>query len=117
MTGHPDLQRILKDAVQLTVQDDMYYNHGLLMNKRIDIHPKMTGHPDLQRILKDTVVKVFTAHGIRGVEIVENRRRDYVRIFQGVIKQLDSIRQSKDMKTGETPPSVEHEILPTPIFR
>ena len=49
--------------------------------------------------------------------IVENRKRRYAGISQGVIKQIDSIRQSTYKRRGDTTPSVEHRILPTPIVK
>ena len=35
------------EAYQLTVQDDMYYDHGLLMNQRIDIRRMLAGDVNL----------------------------------------------------------------------
>ena len=67
-------------AYQLTVQDDMYYDHGVLMNQRIDVRPTLIGVPNLLWILKEAVLKVFTTHGIKGMGIVENRKTNYVGI-------------------------------------
>ena len=36
------------EAYQLTVKDDMYYDHWLLMSQRIDVHPMLAGDVTLR---------------------------------------------------------------------
>ena len=63
------------------------------MNQRIDIHRMLAGDVNLQLRLKDAVLRAFADHGIRGVDLVEIRKRDLKRISQTLIKPLESIRQ------------------------
>ena len=41
------------EAYQMTLQDDMYYDHGLLMSQRIKLHYMMTGDLETQRKLRE----------------------------------------------------------------
>ena len=43
------------EASQLTLQDDTYYDHGLLMSQRIELHHMMAGALDMQLKLKEAV--------------------------------------------------------------
>ena len=105
------------EAYQLTVQDDMYYNHGLIMNQKIDIHRMLAGDVNLQLRLKDAALKAFANHGIKRVELVENCRRNFKGTSQNLIKQIESVRKNTYKKRGQTPPPVEYGILPTPIIQ
>ena len=52
------------EAYQLTLQDNMYYDHGLLMSQRTEIHLMVAGDVNLQLRLKDAVLRAFADHGI-----------------------------------------------------
>ena len=54
------------EAYQLTVLDDMYYDHWLLMSQRTDVHPVLTGDVNVQQRLVDAVLRGFRNHGIKG---------------------------------------------------
>ena len=95
----------------------MYYDHGLLMNQRIEIHRMLAGDVNLQLRLKDAVLRAFANHGIKGVDLVVNHRRDFKGISQNLIKQVESISQNTYKRRGETPPPVKYGILPTPIIQ
>ena len=47
------------EAYQLTLQDDLYYDHGLLMHQRIENHQLMNLGPKAQAQLKGVVIGVF----------------------------------------------------------
>ena len=53
----------------------MYYDHGLLMSQRIELHHMMAGDLDMQLKLKDAVLIALTDHSIRGVDLVETQER------------------------------------------
>ena len=95
----------------------MYNDHGLLLNQRIDVHHMMAGDVNLQLRLKDAVLTAFADHGIRGLKLVETRKRGFKGKSQTLIKQLETIRQSAYRKRGENSPAVEYGILPTPIIQ
>ena len=104
-------------AYQLTPQDDMYYDHGLLMSQSIEIHHMMAGDVNLQLRLEDAVFTAFVDQGIRGVDLVETRERGLTEKSQTLIKQLETVKQSAYRKRGENPPTIEYGILPTPIIQ
>ena len=55
-------------------------------------------------------------HGIKGVRLLETRKKGFIRKTQELSKRLETIPQSAYRKRGENPPTVEHGILPTPII-
>ena len=92
------------EAYQLTLQDDMYYDHGLLLTQRIEIHHRMHADQEAKEQLKKAVVEAFKGHGLKGVRLVETHRRSLLGKTQELSKRVEAVPQSACKKRGENPP-------------
>ena len=68
----------------------------------------------MQRKLKEAVFMALADHGIKGVRLVETRKKGFIGKTQELSKRLETMPQSAYRKRGENPPTIEHGILPTP---
>ena len=66
------------EAYQLTHQDDLYYDHGLLMHQRIENHQQLNMGPEAQAQLKKAVIRVFRNHGFQETELKEIYKRGFI---------------------------------------
>ena len=105
------------EAYQLTHQDDLYYDHGLLMHQCIESRQLMHMGPEQREQLKTAVIEVFRDHGFKGTELKDIFKRNLVGRTQQLSLTAGSAPQSVYRKRGDDPPAVEYGILPTPLMR